>query len=43
MFNTGFQSSSPMAKNMECAIGALNANPDFLKELQDELDGQVSD
>lgn len=27
---------------MECAIAALNDNPDFLKDLQDELDGQAS-
>ena len=41
MFNTGFQSSVAMAKNMEYAIGALSANRDFLKELQRELDGKV--
>ena len=42
MFNTGFQSSAPMAKNMESAVAALNDNPDFLKDLQEELDGQAS-
>lgn len=40
MFTTGFQTSSPMAKNMECVIAALNADPAFWKDLQDELDGQ---
>lgn len=41
MFNTGFQSSSAIAKNMEFAVGALDANRDFLKELQNEVDGKV--
>ena len=42
MFNTGFQSSSPIAKNMENCVGSLTANPDFLEELRNELDGKVS-
>ena len=41
MFNTGFQSSVPIAKSMECAVGALTANRDFLQDLQRELDGKV--
>jgi len=41
MFNTGFQSSSAIAKNMEYCIGSLTANPDFLEELRKELDGKV--
>ena len=41
MFNTGFQSSVPIAKSMEYAVGALTANRDFLQELQKELDGKV--
>lgn len=41
MFNTGFQSSSAIAKNMEYCIGTLTANPDFLEELRKELDGKV--
>ncbi|CAN0296296.1 unnamed protein product [Ascophyllum nodosum] len=40
MFNTGFQSSVPIAKSMECAVGALTANRDFLQDLQRELDGK---
>ena len=42
MFNTGFQSSSAIAKNMEYCVGSLTANPDFLEELRKELDGKVS-
>ena len=41
MFNTGFQSSVPIAKSMEYAVGALTANRDFLQDLQKELDGKV--
>ena len=41
MFNTGFQSSSAIAKYMEYAVGALTANRDFHQELQRELDGKV--
>lgn len=41
MFTTGFQTSVVSAKNMENAIGALTANRDFLKELQQEVDGKV--
>ena len=41
MFNTGFQSSVAIARNMEYAVGALTANRDFLRELQRELDGKV--
>ena len=41
MFNTGFQSSSALAKNMEYAVGVLSAQPDFAEELRKELDGQV--
>eukprot|EP00752_Nemacystus_decipiens_P008261 g7387.t1 len=40
MFNTGFQSSSAIAKNMEYCVGSLTANPDFLEELRKELDGK---
>ncbi|CAM9542239.1 unnamed protein product [Ascophyllum nodosum] len=40
MFNTGFQSSSAIAKYMEYAVGALTANRDFHQELQRELDGK---
>ncbi|CAM9960343.1 unnamed protein product [Scytosiphon promiscuus] len=40
MFNTGFQSSSAIAKNMEYCVGSLTANPDFLEELRKEVDGQ---
>ncbi|CAN0371091.1 unnamed protein product [Ascophyllum nodosum] len=40
MFNTGFQSSVAIARNMEYAVGALTANRDFLRELQRELDGK---
>lgn len=42
MFNTGFQSSAAIAKNMEYCVGSLTANPDFLEELRKELDGKVS-
>lgn len=42
MFNTGFQSSSAIAKNMEYAVGVLSAHPDFAEELRKELDGQAS-
>lgn len=42
MFNTGFQSASAIAKNMECCVGALTLNPDFHAELREELDGKVS-
>ena len=41
MFNTGFQSSAALAKNMEYCVGSLSANRDFLEELRAELDGQV--
>lgn len=41
MFTSGFQSSVAMAKNMEYAVGALDANRDFLKDLQKEVDGKV--
>ncbi|CAM9689272.1 unnamed protein product [Ascophyllum nodosum] len=40
MFNTGFQSSAALAKNMEYCVGSLSANRDFLEELRAELDGQ---
>ncbi|CAM9908226.1 unnamed protein product, partial [Hapterophycus canaliculatus] len=40
MFNTGFQSSSALAKNMEYCVGSLTANPDFLEELKKEVDGK---
>lgn len=42
MFNTGFQSSSAIAKNMEYAVGSLTAFPDFAEELRQEVDGQAS-
>ena len=42
MFNTGFQSCSAMGKNMECAVSVLTADPEFLKDLQNEVDGQAS-
>lgn len=42
MFNTGFQSSAAIAKNMEYAVGTLTANPDFLAELRKEVDGKVT-
>lgn len=42
MFNTGFQSSSAIAKNMEFAVGTLSAYPDFAEELLKEIDGQAS-
>lgn len=41
MFNTGFQSSSAIAKNMEYAVGSLSVNRDFLEELRQEVDGKV--
>ncbi|CAN0173723.1 unnamed protein product [Ascophyllum nodosum] len=40
MFNTGFQSSVPIAKSMENAVGVLTVNRNFLQELQRELDGK---
>ncbi|CAM9867534.1 unnamed protein product, partial [Laminaria digitata] len=42
MFNSGFQSSSAIAKNMEYAVGVLSAQPDFAEELRKELDGKAS-
>lgn len=42
MFNTGFQSSSALAKQMEYALGSLTAFPDFLTDLRAELDGKVT-
>lgn len=42
MFNTGFQSCSAFAKNMEAAIGALTLHPDFADDLRKELDGKAS-
>lgn len=41
MFNTGFQSCSAFAKNMEAAIGALTLYPDFAEDLRNELDGKA--
>lgn len=41
MFNTGFQSSSAIAKQMEYAVGTLSIYPDFLADLRKELDGKV--
>lgn len=41
MFNTGFQSSSALAKQMEYCVGGLTSTPDFLEELRKELDGKV--
>lgn len=40
MFNTGFQSSSAIAKQMEYAVGTLSIYPDFLADLRKELDGK---
>ncbi|CAM9996669.1 unnamed protein product [Sphacelaria rigidula] len=40
MFNTGFQSSSAIAKQMEYAVGTLSISPDFLADLRKELDGK---
>lgn len=42
MFNTGFQSSSAIAKQMEYAVGTLSIYPEFLADLRKELDGKVS-